>query len=46
MKESEFLECKKLSGPPPYVTLKSLKNVFFRFRPAVELAFGEEKNVG
>lgn len=44
MEGSEFLEGKKLSSPPS-VTLKSLKNVSFwkHFKPAMELAFGEEK---
>lgn len=40
----KFLEGKKLFSAP-YVTLKSLKNVSFSkyFKPAMELAFGEEK---
>lgn len=44
MDGSQILEGKKLFRPP-YVTLKSLKNVSFRkhFKPAMELAFGEEK---
>lgn len=44
MEGSEFLEGKKLSSPP-YVALKSLKNVSFwrLFKPAMELAFGEQK---
>lgn len=44
MEGSELLEGKKLFSPP-HVTLKLLKNVSFwkHFKPAVELAFGEEK---